>query len=280
MRADVKKSVGPPITIGMKNHCRHPHLVAIIAAAATLAAVPGPAAPTGHDAVSCRLCHADAGAADAGGGLAVAQQQCLACHPEARQAGPAPSFHGRGRCLDCHGFHAPGTVTTAAGTLALGDLAGVSRAHCRACHDGQGRLADLSDAHRAAGRLYHEQAASLRERSPSTPCLWCHSDSRSTDWQAVPAADRLAFAEHASHPLGIPVRPGQGPVVRRMRDAIDPRIPLPGGRLECVSCHQLTAATKDRLIPFPTAQELCVGCHQLNEPAGARPLAAAGLAAP
>ncbi|MFO7610847.1 MAG: cytochrome c3 family protein [Candidatus Krumholzibacteriia bacterium] len=262
----------------MKACYRNPHLLVTVVAAAALVAVAAVAAPTGHDGISCRLCHADAGAVAAGGGMPAAQQQCLACHPGARQAGPAPSFHGRGRCLDCHGFHAPGTVTTAAGTLALEDLAGVARDHCLACHDGKGRLADLSDAHRAAGRLYHEHAASLRERSPSTPCLWCHSDSRSTDWQAVPAADRLAFAEHASHPIGIPVRPGQGPVVRRMREVIDPRIPLPGGRLECVSCHQLTAATEDRLIPFPTAQELCVGCHQLNEPADRRPLAAAGLA--
>ena len=267
----------------MKQHPRHnrqgrpprpglrPVPAGFLAAGLALLALagPGPAAadaPAGHDGLSCRLCHGGEAAAVADPLAAdrVRQARCLDCHREAAVAGTAPSFHGRGRCLDCHDFHRMGTVTTTAGNLALADLAGVDRAHCRGCHDGKGSLADLSAAHRAAGRLYHENAAALQGQSPSTPCLWCHSDGRATDWQAVPASDRIAFPEHASHPFGEVLRPGTGPVVRRIRDVVDPRLPLPAGRIECVTCHQLTARTKDRLIPFASPKELCLGCHDLG----------------
>lgn len=268
----------------MRDRNRHPHLLVSVAAAVLMAGAAGPAvtaapAASGHDAVSCRLCHAQPGSTSSAG-AALTAQRCVGCHPGATRPGPAPTFHGRGRCLDCHGFHSPGTVATTAGTVALGDLEGVDRAHCLPCHDGKGSLVDLGEAHRAAGRLYHENAALLRGQAPSTPCLWCHSESRSTAWQAVPAADRLAFVEHASHPIGIDVRPGRGPVVRRMREIIDPRIPLPGGRIECISCHQLTAGTEDRLRPLAEPQGLCLGCHQLNQPSGGAALATAGVAGP
>ena len=253
--------------------------IAVPGADASAAAADGAAAA--HDALSCSACHGRAFQAGAETQTAAARQErCLSCHASAANAGASSMFHGRGRCLQCHTFHDAGTVVTAAGTVDLAALAGVNRAHCRSCHDGKGQLSDLSDSHREAGRLYHEQAAQLADLPGSTPCLWCHSDSRGSDWQAAASGDRIAFAEHASHPFGIPVRPGQGAVVRRMREVIDPRIPLPEGRLECVSCHQLTASTKDRLIPFPTPKQLCLGCHQLNDQGGGGGVRLANLGNP
>ncbi len=247
-----------------------------------LAAAPEPvSASAPHDGVSCTVCHGRGDRArSAGETELVRQDRCLDCHATAADAASSSIFHGQGRCLGCHTFHDPGVVTTAAGTIDLAALAGVNRAHCRACHDGKGPLADLSESHRAAGRLYHEQADRLAGLPGSTPCLWCHSEANATTWQAAATGDRIAFAEHASHPFGIPVKPGQGAVVRRMRDVIDPRIPLPEGRLECVSCHQLTAATRDRLIPFPSPKQLCLGCHQLNDQGGGSGVLLANLGAP
>ena len=234
-----------------------------------------------HDGVACTVCHGRGDQSRTTAETALFRQdRCLDCHATAASAAPSDMFHGQGRCLRCHTFHGPGAVVTAAGTIDLAALAGVDRGHCRACHDGKGPLADLSESHRVAGRLYHEQAEQLAGLPGSTPCLWCHSAANANAWQAAAPGDRIAFAEHASHPFGIPVQPGQGGAVRGMRDVIDPRIPLPEGRLECISCHQLTASTKDRLIPFPSPKQLCLGCHRLNVPEGGSGLQLANLGAP
>ncbi len=223
--------------------------LASLALAAILAVAPAAAAPTsGHDGISCRQCH-DGGTGGAAHDPAVLAR-CTACHAGALAAeAAAPAFHGRGRCLDCHRFHAADKVVTpAVGDLDLGgwrastgpiaSAATTARATWPTCP----RPTGPPDA--STTRTW----PCSRGRAPSSPCLWCHSRTAAPPvGKRRPPRTRIAFSEHASHPFAVAVQPGRGAPVRRMRDVIDPRIPLPGGRIECVSCHRLTATTKDRL---------------------------------
>jgi predicted CXXCH cytochrome family protein len=258
--------MGRPKLPSMMNNTLRFRIVPALTALLLLAAGTAGAA---HDDPDCARCHQGARtAADDQWARASLERTCLGCHVEPAATAGGPDFHGQGQCLRCHSYHDPGTVTTTAGDILLADLERVDPAHCASCHAADERTANLSEAHRAAGRLYHEQAALLAGQQPSTPCLWCHSDSRATDWQAAAASGRMAFSEHATHPFGMTVQPGRGAPVRRMRQTIDPRIPLPNGRLECVSCHSLSADTKDRLIAFSEPKGLCLGCHELKSSAG------------
>lgn len=253
----------------------------IVLTVLTLALLAPGMALAAHDDPDCARCHQGAqAAADDRSALARLERTCLGCHVEPAAAPGGPQFHGQGQCLRCHSYHEPGTVTTTAGTIRLADLDQVDPAHCASCHGAGEQPTALSDGHRAAGRLYHEKAALLAGQQPSTPCLWCHSDTRATDWQAEAASGRMAFSEHATHPFGMTVHPGRGAPVRRMRQDIDPRIPLPNGRLECVSCHSLSADTKDRLIAFEEPKGLCLGCHELKSGSGSGSVMLASMARP
>jgi len=132
---------------------------------------------------------------------------------------------------------------------------------CLSCHDSRGDLASLSPAHRKAAQLYHAQAAQLQNVSPSQTCLNCHSNQSSSSWQDQTDGAVIAFSEHASHPFGIRVVPGAGDSSNWIARDIDPRLPLFDGRIECQTCHLLTAANDELMIPFPTKYDLCKGCH-------------------
>ncbi len=67
-----------------------------------------------------------------------------------------------------------------------------------------------------------------------------------------------------------------GPL-HRIEDWDCPRLPLPAGRLECQTCHSLTAGTKDLLIPFADPYALCNGCHTERQPAQPHRLMEAGF---
>lgn len=240
------------------------------------------AAPGGHEEPDCRQCHMrGAGVAAAVGPSAA---DCRACHRDQFLGrDDRLGFHGpaaRDRCLDCHSFHDPTTVQTSRGLLSLPDLAAVDPGHCRTCHDGAARKAAgldgrgeslLGEAHLAAATLYHENAATLAGLSPSEACLQCHGDESATTWQAR-TRSVLSFPEHASHPSGVRVLAGQGPSAGRIRAEIDPDIPLYSGRMECQTCHDLTAGRPDLVRSEGPVSRLCLGCHDFpggrKEPSG------------
>lgn len=229
-----------------------------------------------HAGISCRLCHlgnaARATTAGARIGADPRDRACASCHrePSAAQAARL-GFHGDGRdnCTSCHSFHDPRTVTTAAGPVALdGGLGAQSGDHCVTCHADGKNLRALNEAHTDAARLYHAAAQSLDEAPASQGCLNCHDRNSSSDWRTATQAGELTFDLHATHPLGVLVEPGSGMDAARIRRTIDPAIPLFDGRIECQTCHDITAATKDLILPFPSAKDMCLGCHQLkDEPA-------------
>jgi len=218
--------------------------------------------PPAHSGAECAGCH--------GGGVApqrnAAQvsRECLSCHRMDRLRAGTASVHGRqnNRCLECHSFHAPTQVTVASNPSNRVPVGSLDSAHCQGCHGPSGNLGHLSPAHRTAAELYHTQAQQLQNTSPSEACLNCHSNLTASAWQSKTDGAALAFNEHASHPYGIRVIPGSGNSSNWIAYDIDPRLPLFDGRMECQTCHLLTAGTEDLMIPFETKYDLCKGCHR------------------
>jgi len=220
------------------------------------------ASPSAHNRARCNGCHAG-GAAATLNAVTIADQ-CGTCHQPGALTSASASFHtnSRGRCLNCHSFHQPDQVALDSGTEPPVNFATSGNAACRACHGPNGNLASLSPAHRTAATLYHSQARQLQNVSPSQPCLNCHSNQSSSSWRDETDGAVIAFSEHASHPFGIQVVPGAGDSSNWITRNIDPRLPLFDGRIECQTCHLLTADNDDLMIPFPTKYDLCKGCHR------------------
>jgi predicted CXXCH cytochrome family protein len=222
--------------------------------------------PVRHDDPNCRRCHsgADATAVSPAG----ERSRCTGCHQQATaKDDDGLSFHGDSRvsCTHCHRYHDPDVVLTARGDISLAALAGVDREHCRACHAPGRRLDQLSAGHEAAAAVYHRDATVLAGLSPSAACRGCHSrDTGIAAWQGAIEGRAISFADHTSHPCEVVVQPGQATVGSWIQQDIDPRLRLPGGKIECVTCHDLTAKTPDLLVAFDRPRDLCLGCHLLK----------------
>jgi hypothetical protein len=92
-------------------------------------------------------------------------------------------------------------------------------------------------------------------------CLRCHDNSSSSTWKAA-TDGQLSFNTHASHPYGIRVIPGKGNSSNWIAHEIDSRLPMFEGKMECQTCHLLTADNEDLMVPFETKYDLCRGCHK------------------
>lgn len=244
-------------------HVLGPFAVSAAAGPSARAESTPPAGSHPHEAQSCRTCHLrEAGlAADLD---ALREAACVRCHRDARASlADSLGFHraGAGRCLDCHGFHDSGVTRGRAAGIPIRTARTVATAHCRSCHDPRGDLQELSEGHVAAAEFYHRDTAVLAGQTPSEGCLNCHGDTPGADWSAA-GGGAPAIREHASHPVGVAVLPGRGAGAAYIRSPLDPRIPLYGGKMECQSCHLLSASTQDRILPVGTRTDLCVGCHQ------------------
>jgi len=215
--------------------------------------------PAAHDAIRCDACHAAAGAelrADVPANRSRGRGACVSCH--GGDEGRSASFHRGGRCTDCHLFHATDEIRAGDRRFPRPESPTLVREHCDSCHHPDGDLQRISDGHREAAAVYHVPPAELAGLGPSGACLRCHSRDGAEGTPSLPAP---RFAEHASHPYGVVVRPGAGDSTNHIRYEIDPRIPLFDGRMECSSCHRLAHGTEDDLVPFSDPYAMCLGCH-------------------
>jgi len=217
--------------------------------------------PEAHRETECAGCHS--GGVSPQRAVAAVTQRCTDCHDNS-SLNKVADFHGNsgGRCLECHTFHEPSLSTVMAGLEKQIGTESMESGHCQSCHNPRGNLANLSPAHRTAADLYHADASKLKGISPSQACLNCHSNRSSSDWQEKTAGAEIVFNEHASHPYGIRVVPGSGNSSNWIALDIDKRLPLFDERLECQTCHLLTAGNDDLMIPFETKYDLCKGCHR------------------
>jgi predicted CXXCH cytochrome family protein len=218
-----------------------------------------------HGALPCSRCHTSED------GLAVsASSSCRSCHTvqTASSERVLQAFHAPGRaCTDCHLFHHPDTVL--AGEDRFHFKSGRDLEECSACHVPGKSLATASDGHVAASRYYHSDHGDSEFDSPSDVCLSCHSQSRSPGQAFTRTLATMAsaprFHEEASHPYGIEVPLGSGTIRTGIRNALDERIRLFQGRIECATCHDLTESADDRLVRFASKYDLCLGCHRNGE---------------
>ncbi len=220
-----------------------------------------------HDQTACQTCHSlRADISPFSEPRADFDWQCRKCHSDTFSDSIPNSFgfhsdQERG-CLDCHSFHDPATISVAGQSFRLEFHNVLLRFQCGTCHNQKGDLAKLGDGHRQAASLYHTDLPLLTSMSPSDRCLICHSK-RSTplpNLESEVAPPR--FSEHASHPYGVPVRPGEGCPGGRLKSEIDPQITLFDGRIECQSCHCLTTGNQDLLVTSEqTPNSFCLGCH-------------------
>ncbi|MCA9728353.1 MAG: hypothetical protein KC729_11765 [Candidatus Eisenbacteria bacterium] len=162
------------------------------------------------------------------------------------------------------------TAGTSGGARGMGTGASDPADHCRTCHVRGQSLSAVTGGHREALALYHGGIETLAALSPSEACLTCHSVNAGPLLASVepiaPSAgpEPPRFDEHGSHPYGMPAVQMFTGGNRFLKAGVDPQLPLFSGRLECQTCHQLTAGNDDLLVPYPTKYDLCYGCHRLD----------------
>ena len=217
-----------------------------------------------HGQVACANCHQLFASVNVSPAGFNPNRQCLNCHKShARGTTESPlNFHASAGedCISCHSFHNPREITAAGRTFTYDFSSTRQQAQCFSCHGSNQDLSRLSSGHRKAAGVFHSDSKITAVLSPSEACLVCHSSSN-TGLSGEAAKYSPRFEEHGSHPVGFQVRAGSGKPGNRIRSHIDERIPLFDGRIECQSCHSLSASNRYRLIPFEDQSDLCRGCH-------------------
>ena len=228
-------------------------------------AVQATEAPSPHDGISCSLCHGGVQKI-AVASTAPRSNKCLQCHTpnEAWQVRhPGLTRLHDSACLTCHDFH-QSEAGFASTVVEASAPVGLDSGHCVACHNTEGNMGDLSPAHLKARELYHAEMGSLASVSPSEACLNCHGEGSTSTWQAQ-TEQSLTFRHQASHAYGTLVQGGQQIHAKHLRADLDPRLPLVDGKMECVTCHSLTAGTDDLLVEYSNPYDLCLGCHTMQQ---------------
>lgn len=179
---------------------------------------------------------------------------CLTCHeprpsyrdfPSVRLRKPSgDAAHSSGFCGTCHG--------ASAGHSAAG-------MHWRA----------MGVAHLGVDQA-HDGAMSHTLDVATKTCLGCHDGVTAADSHRPAALDGgrgYAGESRRSHPVGVPYPSWPG---RQDRGKFHPmatlprKIRLPGGRVSCVSCHDLYAPRDDLLAVPLEGSELCFACHDMR----------------
>jgi hypothetical protein len=225
----------------------------------------------GHLSAECRLCHAMVATTDNAVPASTNRSaKCLTCHETGALTGQN-TFHERTRrdCLDCHSFHRSDLLTAGGFEFTLDFQNGRRRSQCVACHNSREDLTNLSPGHQAAAALYHSNRDGLDRMSPSETCLMCHGQGRPPEGMAhlATATERVwvpRVEAHGSHPVGLTVPIGRGTPGNQIRDRLDDRIILPGGKLECSTCHSLSARPGHLAAGFTSENDLCRACHELD----------------
>lgn len=92
-----------------------------------------------------------------------------------------------------------------------------------------------------------------RARTLSTSCLACH------DGSAAPSIRMHVAGAQGSHPVGVAYAAARRQVAVRLGGPLDPRLLLPLGRVECVTCHAIEGSgPRWTVVSFGA---LCTSCH-------------------
>lgn len=231
---------------------------------------PESASTSGHREAVCADCHT----AYASVGKPVEpvdfNRQCRECHgaDTSRFYSTGLGFHTNTRiqCLTCHTFHSNSRLSIGEDQVEFSRTAADPQATCRACHGSERSIEALSPGHRRAAELYHTSLFTKSNISVTQSCLVCHGDGGGVLSTTLSQAAREAprFESHGSHPVEISLRDRELAPGSRTIGANPAGLDLPQGRIECVTCHDLTAADNSFLAAGLDANELCRACHEIK----------------
>jgi hypothetical protein len=221
-----------------------------------------------HSKIDCIYCHTPvADIASDEIPIFDASKQCGNCH-RTRTSGKETqlTFHvtSSKNCTECHLFHETDRITAGNTSFKFRfDKRSSQMTVCSSCHGLGENPAMISEGHKRAAVLYHADYGQMAGLSPSQACMLCHSENASTN-EASEGLTIPQFREHDDHPMSVKVVSGEGEPGNRIRFAIDPRLQLFNGKIECQTCHSLTSQSQGRLRDFASFTELCNGCHILD----------------
>ena len=187
-------------------------------------------------------------------------------------------------CLTCHKrLPSPG----GAGGPSLNDFDGGATypgEFCAKCHDRAGERSAASMHWLAVGvaHVVREEGGVRHAGVPdaeSRKCLACHDGVSASDRSSTTPLNRGLGSlgdKSRNHPVGVeyPEHPTPGAAVRlRPASSLPARVRLPGGRVSCVSCHDLYSAGRHRLSVPVEESTLCFTCHDMGQSAAQTPMA-------
>lgn len=249
--------------------------------------------PNPHtDRVFCSECHlrdpARVTAGEASTNLFVTDIEaiCLRCHRDIRLSmthptAVKPSFSlpsdmyldwkGELTCTTCHYMHHDGDTPYGRGNDKHLRRSSTGRAFCMECHDRDDltlRALVHSLAEAKAHRRFDERDPGGSLDDSSVQCLTCHDGSISGDAGTTSLGSGLwrhdTDVGRNSHPIGVDYSEAYRDAPREYVEmgAIPPEIVLPGGKVECVSCHNLYAQNEYLLSVTNQGSRLCLTCHR------------------
>ncbi|MBI5864878.1 MAG: hypothetical protein HZB38_10285 [Planctomycetes bacterium] len=173
-------------------------------------------------------------------------------------------------CLTCHEQGERGQVVSAALRPTPRAESPGSQRFCTACHtDASARTAKSS--HWMAMKVAHvrpNNSAGDRETldDGSRLCLSCHDgvNAGEAENSVSRRAARISFEDASSnHPIGMTYS-NQSRSKLKSVSGLPPEVALPGGKVGCVSCHNLYNRERGRLTVPIDGSALCFTCHDLR----------------
>ncbi len=212
---------------------------------------------------------------------------CLRCHTEVRLSMshptavkpgfPLPSdmyldWKGELTCTTCHYMHQDPAVPYGAGNNRFLRRNSRGRAFCLECHQ-HDFLSNRTMGHMLAQENAHftpvpewSSGESLQYGS-SQSCLSCHDGSLApvAQTQVRPSGiwRHIGYSGRNSHPIGVSYESAarRKKYGYRVFEDLPSPIQLPGGNVECVSCHNIYSENDHLLVMNNEGSRLCLTCH-------------------
>lgn len=222
-----------------------------------------------HNELECSRCHALTASLESNGaGFSSAAEQCRTCHgpagPEEESLEAAFHYSDSRACTDCHRFHETDVISAAGVEFKFDYSAAPLREHCRSCHDQSQSILELTVGHREASAVYHRDSRYFAGVSPSDACLYCHSTEAGTAPDIELSQNPPRFEPSAGHMIGTGMTTAKSPGGFSEKLPEDSFVHLIEGRIECQSCHSLTADTGHLLAGTGQEEDVCLACHVRN----------------
>ncbi|MBW1965685.1 MAG: cytochrome c3 family protein [Deltaproteobacteria bacterium] len=212
---------------------------------------------------------------------------CLRCHTEVRLSmshptAVRPSFplpadmyldwKGELTCTTCHYMHQDPSVPYGAGNNKFLRRNSEGQAFCLECHQND-FLSNRSMGHGLAQETAHftpvSESSDCEHRLDgfSESCLSCHDGSLARVAQTKSASSGIwrhtTSSGRESHPIGVSYQLAfeEKKYDYKAPGDLPSAIQLPGGNVECVSCHNIYSQNDNLLVVSNEGSRLCLTCH-------------------